>query len=98
MDGAITELVKGQNIMEVNEKPHICSPLSVVVNSAGKKRLVVNMRHVNKFLLKRSFKYEDLRVAMMLFEPGELMFTFDLQSGYHHEEIAAQHYKYLGLE
>ena len=67
-------------------------------NSSGKKRLVVNMRHVNKFLLKRRYKYEDMRVAMMLFEQGELMFTFDLKSGYHHVEIAAQHYKYLGLE
>ena len=37
-------------------------------------------------------------MAMMLFEQGELMFTFDLKSGYHHVEIAPQHYKYLGLE
>ena len=51
------------------------------------------MRHVNKFLLRRSFKYEDLRIAMMLFEQGELMFSFDLKSGYHHVDIAAQHYK-----
>ena len=68
-------------------------------NSSGKKQLVVNtcMRHVNRFLL-RSFKHEDWRAAMMLFEQGELMFTFDLKSGYHHVEIAAQHYKYLGQE
>ena len=98
MDGAITELVKGQYIRVVKEKPYVCSPLSVVENSSGKKRLVVNMRHVNKFLLRRSFKYEDLHIAMMLFEQGELMFSFDLKSGYHHVDIAAQHYKYLGLE
>ena len=56
------------------------------------------MRHVNKFLLRRSFKYEDLRITMTLFEQGELMFSFDLKSGYHHVDIAAQHYKYLDLE
>ena len=85
-------VVKGQYIREVKEKPYVCSPLSVVGNSSSKKRLVVNMRHVNKFLLRRSFKYEDLRIAMMLFEQGELMFSFDLKSGYHHVDIAAQHY------
>ena len=30
VDGAITELVKGQYIREVKEKPYVCSPLSVV--------------------------------------------------------------------
>ena len=45
------ELVRGQYIMEVREKPNTCSPLSVVENRSGQKRLVVNMRHVNKFLL-----------------------------------------------
>ena len=35
---------------------------------------------------------------MMLFEPGDLIFTFDLKAGYHQVEIAAQHYKYVGLE
>ena len=27
-------------------------------------------------------KYEDLRVALMLFNPGEWLFTFDLKAGY----------------
>ena len=67
-------------------------------NSVGKKRLVVNLRHVNQFLWKRRFKYEDLRIAMMLFSPGELMFNFDLKSGYHHVEVAVNHRKYLGFE
>ena len=50
----------------VPEPPLVCSPLSVVENSVGKKRLVINLRHLNRFLWKQKFTYEDLRIAMML--------------------------------
>ena len=77
---------------------HVCSPLFVVENSAGKKRLVLNLRHVNKFLCKQKFKYEDLRIiVMMLFKRGDYLFSFDLKSGYHHVDIAKHHWKYLGF-
>ena len=69
---AVSELVNGHFVEEVQEPPYICSPLSVVENSSGKKRLVENLRHVNQFLCTRRFKYEDLRIAMMLFSPDIL--------------------------
>ena len=40
---------------------------------------------------------EDLRVAMMLFNPGDWMFTCDPKSGYHHIDIVLHHRKYLGF-
>ena len=52
---AIAELCKNRCIQEVKSRPHICSPLSVMSNSQGKKRLVLNLRHFNKFLLKEKF-------------------------------------------
>ena len=55
-------------VTEVHTRPFICSPLSVVVGRSGKERLVINLRHLNKFLWKQKFKYEDLRVAMLLFD------------------------------
>ena len=98
VDNAVLDLVQGNYVEPVVSTPHVCSPLSVVENSSGKKRLVINLRHVNRFLWKQKFKYEDLRVAMMLFRSGELMFAFDLKSGYHHVEIARHHQKFLGFE
>ena len=77
--------------------PYICSPISVVESGSGKKRLVVNLRHLNKFLWKQKFKYEDLRIAMLLFERGDYLFSFDLKSDYHHVDIAVVHQKYLGF-
>ena len=73
----------------------MCSPLLLITNQSGKKRLVVNLRHVNRSLWKQKFKYEDLHVVIMLFEPGEWMFSSDLKSGYHHTDVALKHCKFL---
>ena len=95
---AVAELLNGGYIEKVSELPVVCSPLSVVTNGVGKQRLVVNLRHVNRSLWKQKFKYEDLRVAMMMFKQGEWMFSFDLKAGYHHVDVAKCHRKYLGFE
>ena len=97
VDGSVSELLASGCICETASLPFICSPLSVVESSAGKKRLVINLRHLNRFLWKQKFKYEDLRVAMLLFEKGDYLFSFDLKSGYHHVDIAKVHQKYLGF-
>ena len=44
---AVADLVKGGFVEEVTEQPFIRSPVAVVENSAGKKQLVVNLRHIN---------------------------------------------------
>ena len=69
MSGAIAELLDTGCIRAVLEHSLVCSPLSVVESSAGKKRLVINLRHLNRFffLWKQKLKYEDLRIAKMLF-------------------------------
>ena len=61
------------------------------------KKLVVNLRYLNRFLCKHKFKYEDLRIVTSLFERGEYMFMFDLKSGYHHIDISASQQNYLGF-
>ena len=55
----VADLLMGGCIKEVSDVPYICSPLSVVESSGGKKRLVINLRHLNQFLWKQKFKYED---------------------------------------
>ena len=94
---SVADFLAGNCIKEVPGEPFICSSLSVVESSGGKKRLVINLRHLNRFLWKQKFKYEDLQVAMLLFERGDYLFSFDLKSGYHHVDIAPPHCKYLGF-
>ena len=93
---AISDLIHNR-VVQVIEAPPICSPLSVIVNDPSKKRLVIDLRHLNQYLLKDSFKYEDLRTAMLLFQKEDYLFSFDLKSGYHHVDIHRQHQKYLGF-
>ena len=64
---SIAQLLENCCIRKVVERPHVCSPLSVVTGSLSKKRLVLNLRYLNQFLFKENFKYEDLHLAMLLF-------------------------------
>ena len=94
---AIQELMANRCVKKVSEKPFVCSPLSVVKNSEGKLRLVLNLKHLNQFLRRDKFKYEDLRLALLMFQKGDYLIKFDLKSGYHHVDIYEPHQRYLGL-
>ena len=89
---AIQELVDGNGIVQVDTRLFICSPF-FVVESSSKKRPVINLRHLNR----SSFQYEDFRTALLLFEKGDMAFTFDLKSGYHHVNIHQSCWKYSGF-
>ena len=95
---AIAELLRNGCVKKLESAPHVCSPLSVVVNTKGKKRLVINLRYLNQFLKKESFKYEDLRTLLTLLKTQDYLCKFDLKSGYHHVEITNLHWKYLGFQ
>ena len=84
--------------MRVDEQPTVCSPLSVVSSSGGKQRLVLNLRHLNQYIHTVKFKYEDLRIAALMFETHEFLFKFDLKSGYHHVDIHPEHVQFLGFQ
>ena len=98
MDKAFQNLVSNRCVVRVNEKPYMCNPLSVVSNSTGKLRLVLNLRYLNQFLHVSHFKYEGLRVAVLMFEKNDYLIKFDLKSGYHHIDVHAEHQKYLGFQ
>ena len=97
VDNAVADLLKNRCAVQVSEKPYICSPLLVVSNSSGKLRLILNLRYLNQFLHVVSFKYEDLRIAALMFEEDEFLIKFDLKSGYHHVDIYPEHQQYLGF-
>ena len=73
-----------------------CSPLSVVLNLAGKLRLVFNLRYLNQFMHTVKFKYENLRTAALLFEKGGYLPT--CKSGYHHLDIHPDQTHFLGFQ
>jgi len=36
-------------------------------------------------------------VALLMFQSGDFMCSFDLKSGYHHIDIHSEHWRYLGF-
>lgn len=97
VESAILDLVKSQAALEVPHIPYVVSPLSVSIQSSGKKRLILDLRIVNKCLWKQKFRCEDWRVLSAYLAKGGFCFNFDLKSGYHHVEIFPDHQKYLGF-
>ena len=71
VDEAIQSLIENRCVLRVQEKPVLCSPLSVVEGT--KLHLVLNLRYLNQFLHVLSFKYEDLHFAALMFEKGEYL-------------------------
>ena len=98
VEDAVENLVKNRCALRISERPHICSPLSVVSNSVGKLCLVLNLRYLNQYLHVITLKYEDLRVATLLFDTEEYLFKFDLKSSYHHVDIHPDYHTYLGFQ
>ena len=94
---AISDLSRTKCVEILDHKPDIVNPLSVSIQPSGKKRLILDLRHVNLYVFKRKFRCEDVSVALQIFPKGFVLFKFDLKSGYHHVEIFPDHRKYLAF-
>ena len=94
---AIHSLLDINCIEELVESPGIINPLSVSFHKSGRKRLILDLRHINRLLFKNKFKCEDVSVAKEVLRLGDFMFSFDLKWGYHHIDIFPEHRKFLAL-
>ena len=77
--------------------PYCCNLLTAA-RGPEKRRLVVDLRHVNQYTNLKYFKYEDLSTFVQVFEEGDYFGTFDLKSGYDHVEIYPNFTKFLGFK
>ena len=87
VQGAISELLTRGCSREAPVHPQFCNPLHVAVQSSGKLRLILDLSHLNKFIIKKSVKYKDLRTVLQMFLSGMSVFSFDLKSAYQHIDI-----------
>ena len=96
---AITELITAGSIVECLSPPTVVNPLSVAIQSSGKKRLVLDLRYPNSFLKKCKVKFQgDQDMLTVLSDsPQQYLFSFDIKSGYHHIEIFPDDQQFLGL-
>ena len=97
VDSAVSKLLSDGLIRQVESVPYCCNPLTVA-HSAGKYRLVLDLRHVNQYVKLKKFRYENLKILAMLLERGDFFINYDLKSGYHHLNIHPASQKYLGFQ
>ncbi|CAC5393531.1 unnamed protein product [Mytilus coruscus] len=94
---AIADLLVNDCIEEVKTRPHVINPLTVSTQKSGEKRLILDLREVNKHIWKNKIKLEDWRVALQYFEKNSFNFKFDLRSSYPHFDIAKSSQTNLGF-
>ena len=58
---AITELITAGSIVECLSPPTVVNPLSVAIQSSGKKRLILDLGYPNSFLKKCKVKFEGVQ-------------------------------------
>ena len=94
----VTSLLASDRISEFSKDSiHVINPLSVSTQSSGKRRLILDLRFVNQFILKQKVKFEDYKTALDLFQYGGYACSFDLKNGYHHVDIFPSHQRFLGF-
>ena len=64
----VTNRIFGSGVL-----PHNVNPLSVSVLSSGRKRLILDLRFVNKHVWKPKVKFEVLKVALNYFDKGHYL-------------------------
>ena len=89
---ALEDRIAANCISIVNSQPRVVNPLTVSVRAEGKKRLVLDLRHVNPHLFK------NISTAQQLLAEGYYLYTFNIKSAYHHVEIFDSHRTYLGFQ
>jgi hypothetical protein len=98
VDVAVAALVATGAAEPVSYRPTVVSPLSVIPRR-GKNRLVLDLSYLNDFVdtSGTKFTYETISTAAEVVQPGDYMFTIDLESAYHHVDMHADSVNFLGF-
>lgn len=96
---AVADLLHTQAVMRWPKRPIVVSPLGVVPKKGSQKyRLIFDGRYVNSHLVIPTFSYETLSQLPEWARPGDVAFTIDLTSGFHHLMMHESAWPYLGFE
>ena len=96
---AITDLLAVGSVVECSSPPSVINPLSVSIQSNGKKRLILDLRYPNSFVKKFTIKFEDAKTMLNSFidHSQNWFYSFDIKSGYHHIDIFPPDQDFLGF-
>ena len=94
---SVDELLRNGCVFKTPSVPYVVNPLSVSINKSGKKRFILDLRKVNKFVWKEKNIFEDWKTGLEYFKKNAFCFKSDLSMGYHHLGIFPAHQTFLGF-
>ena len=98
VDAEVARLVATGAVEAVTSRPAVVSPLLLAPKPGPKRwRLVIDMRALNSALPVRAAKAERLADLLRLAGRGWWAVTWDLDSGYHHVDVATSSRDLLGF-
>lgn len=96
MDQCISELLSKKAIRPCQAVPgQFVSDIFLVPKPDGSSRFILNLKHLNSFVVKEHFKLEDSRSVSKLLEKGMFMASLDLKDAYYTIPIHRTHRKFL---
>ncbi len=67
--------------------PEVINPFTVSVQANGKKRLIADLRHLNRNLDPPKFKLEDIRAARPALKKAQYLFSFNFHKAFYHIDL-----------
>ena len=99
MENSVCELLKMGAIEKCQHSPgEFLSPIFLVPKPNGKFRFILNLKHLNEFILAPHFKMEDTRSVIQLIRPNCFFASLDLQDAYYMLPVHRDHRQYLRFE
>ena len=98
VSASISDLLQASAIELWPVQPRCVHPLNVATRSNGKKRLILDLRHVNQFLSLPRFHMECLQYLTDIADLDDYMYSLDLASGYHQVDMDSNSFQYLGFQ
>ncbi len=98
VDGWLKELLSCGGCEESKSRPRVVSPLKVIPKKNGKMRMIINLRHVNKYLITPKFKFETLKDLASLTRGHDVAFSLDLANGYYNQLMGKAAFPFLGFQ
>jgi len=92
----IDELLLKQAIVECEDCPgQFISSYFLIPKPDGSNRLIINLKKVNKFIIQKHFKMEDIRSALALLSQNDYMASIDLKDAYFLIPVHSEFRKFL---
>ena len=73
---AINQLILSGCVIEESSRPYCIIPLTISINSNGKERLILDLRHVNKCIEKQKIKFEGSKEVLQYVKRRNFMIKF----------------------